>query len=65
MTETIKIVFGPDEIMIDRRPDAIAAIPCPYELHEDVYLYLLGALPGVIRDGVKGAEMFAIEEAKG
>ncbi|TKJ25424.1 MAG: hypothetical protein CEE41_04420 [Hadesarchaea archaeon B3_Hades] len=58
MTENIEIVFGPDEITIDHRPDAIAAIPCPEGLHEDVYLYLLGALPEVIRDGIKGAEEF-------
>jgi len=58
MKETIEIIFTPGRIMIGGAPAPIAAVPCPDELQEDVYFYLIGALTGVIRDGVKGAEEF-------
>lgn len=58
VTENIEIVFRPGRIMTRIENDDIAAIPCPDELHEDVHLYLIGALPEAIRDGIKGAEEF-------
>ena len=56
MTENIEISFRHGRIMTRIEPDDIAEIPCPNELHEDVHLYLIGALPEVIRDAIKGAE---------
>ena len=56
MTDNIEIVFRPGRIMVRIEADDIAAVPCPDELHEDVQLYLIGALAEVIRDGIKGAE---------
>jgi len=52
----LKITFWAGEISIQDEEDPIAIFPCPPEIQEDVYLYLLGSLPHEVLKGIRGAK---------
>lgn len=58
MFEEIRIGFGPGVVTLRSGDEPVTRVSCPNELREDVYLYLMGALPEEIRKGVKGAKEF-------